>query len=139
MNNYQKVSTILLSFFSENSFFRLLLPFDSIVVYVCLGIQYLFLFFSFGSIGGLVSTLTYFGLILGLFYTFAKQHNRLLYIGLFLFAARELIYVIKYLSFGYYWFISWHSLCVFSILLFLGIKTYQYETNITTTQSSKVI
>lgn len=143
MNNYQKVSTILLSLFSENSFSRMLLPIDNIIVYVCIGLQYLFLFVNFGgvlySLGSFLSTLSYFALFLGLLYLFAKQNNKLLYLGLLLFAARELIYVIKHISFGYYFIISWHSLFMFAILLFLGIKVFQYETNNSSNQTFKAV
>ncbi|MFY9175015.1 MAG: hypothetical protein WAO24_06690 [Peptococcia bacterium] len=138
MNNYQKAGTIVLSFFAENPFFRLLLPFDNFIIYLCLGVQYLLFFFNFGRFGSFLSALTFYGLILGLLFTFAKQHNKLLSIGLFLFAANALISVIRNLT-GYYWFIYWTGLFRFAILLFLAIKTYQYQAKLSTGQTAKNI
>lgn len=97
MNTYENISKELRSYFSTNTFFRLALPFDMFVVYGCAGIMIINKFISLGTVLGSVA---YYGFIIGLLLSFANDNKKIMYYGLFAYAASHaytlLLIIVKY-------------------------------------------
>jgi 4-amino-4-deoxy-L-arabinose transferase-like glycosyltransferase len=87
LNTYKNISNELRAFFSNHSFFKVLLPLDMILIIVCLGFMVLGRFVSLGIFG----TFFYWGFILGLLLAYANFHELFLYMGLLGYGALNLI------------------------------------------------
>jgi hypothetical protein len=128
MNTYQKVGNDLKAFFSTHPIFKILLPLDMIIIYVCVGAMFLN---NFLSIGGLLLAIAYYGFFLGLILALSNQNSQLLYVGLFIYSASEAFQVIRYATFSTYRFLDFYSLITAALFGYLGYLVYK--------QSSKVI
>lgn len=122
MNTYQKVSNDFRGFFTSHPIFKILLPLDMIIVYVCVGAMVLN---NFIVIGGLLSAIAYYGFFLGLILAVSNQNNKVLYLGLFIYAASEVYQVIKYAIFLSYRFLDFYSLITALIFGYLGYLVYK--------------
>jgi hypothetical protein len=87
LNTYKNISDELRAFFSNHSFFKVLLPIDMLLIFVCLGFMVLGNFVSLG----IFSTFFYWGFILGLLLAYANFHEQFLYMGLLGYGALNLI------------------------------------------------
>lgn len=126
MNTYFNISSELKAYFSSNSIFKILLPID--MVFLFAGLAVMLLSYVFGiNFGSFFSGLAFWAFILGVVLTYANMHQQFLYIGLFGYAAINLIVLlitlVKYASFG------WGSL--FYALVFGGLGYLVFKRTVT--------
>lgn len=124
MNAYQRIASELKAFFTGNSIFKALLPLDVYILYACLAALVLN---NFISLGGLLNAIAYYGFFFALLLVFSNQNNKVLYTGLFIYAAAEAFQVVKYGVFQSYRFIDFFSLITFIIFGYLAYLIYKYD------------
>jgi len=122
MNTYENISSELRQYFSNHSFFKLLLPLHIFIVYGCVGI---IIFNNFISLGGLLPSLAYYGFLLGLLLAYAYNNKKCMYIGLFIYAGFHAFLVLKYALFVSYRFLSFGSLIAFLVFGGLGFAVFK--------------
>ncbi|MDD4146641.1 MAG: hypothetical protein PHS83_06090 [Clostridia bacterium] len=128
MNTYQRISMELKNYFAEQRVFRILLPWDMIFIFGCAGIMVLN---KFISVGGLLSTIAYYGFFLGLILAFANLNNRFVYSGFFIYAVLNAYDVIYHgVLLRMFRFLDYHSLITLIIFGYLGYLVYKQEIKI---------
>ncbi len=116
MNTYANISRELKAWFSTNSIFKILLPIDMVLLFA--GLIILFLDYILGiNFGSLLISLIFWIFIAGLLLAYANRHDMYLYIGLFGYAAIQLILLIISLFKGYF---NWYSLFYAAVFAWLG-------------------
>lgn len=123
MNTYNNISSELKAYFSSNSIFKILLPID--MVFLFGGLIILALSNVIGiNFGGLVGSIAYWAFILGIVLTIANLHDQFLFIGLWCYAAINLIDFFKTLFSSYPYF-SWNNLFALAIFGGLGYLVFR--------------
>lgn len=116
MNTYNNISSELKAYFSNNPIFKILLPID--MVFLFAGLAILLLGGVFGiNFGSFIYGLAFWAFILGLILTYANMHQQFLYIGLFGYAAINLIELI----FGLFKYGNFYWGDLFYVLVFGGL------------------
>jgi hypothetical protein len=124
MNSYFNISRELKSCFTNNSFFKVLLPLDAIILLIGLIFIFLNRVIGFGFTP-LINALAYWVFILGLLLTYANLRHVFIYSGLFAYAAIEIIRLIIIIFSN--WYFSWSTLfnaLVFAYLGYIAFRNY---------------
>jgi hypothetical protein len=126
MNTYANISRELKTWFSSNSIFKILLPIDMVLLFA--GLIILFIIEVLGvNFGGFISSLVFWVFIAGLLLAYANLHNMYTYIGLFGYAAIQIISLLIYLiKTGYF---SWSSLFYAAVFAWLGYVALKNASN----------
>jgi hypothetical protein len=122
MESTKCVSNELKKYFSNNAFFRKLLPLDLVFAFGGVGIMLINLFVN---TGGLLSAVAYYAFLFGILLTFANQNHKYLYGSLFVYAGINGFEFIKYALFQSYRFIDYGGLLACVIFGFLGYRAYE--------------
>lgn len=124
----ENVSNELKKYFEGKPILPALLAFDMYLLLGCSALRFLDIFIN---LGGIISGLLYYVLILGILLCLAKKNFFALTIGLGIEALIDLIYLIKYMS-GDYGFFSWSSLfglLVYGFFAFMAFKKYSAKSS----------
>ncbi len=135
MNTYNNISSELKSYLAGKPIFKVLLPIDMVFLFGGLIIMLLSNVFGI-NFGGLVSSIAYWGFILGLVLTFANLHDQFLYIGMWCYGAINLIDLLQGL-FTKYPVFGWGY--VFRIAIYGGLGYLVFKRTVTGASSSKGI
>jgi hypothetical protein len=116
LNAYTNISKELLSLFSKNKYFRVLLPLD--IVFLFAGLVIILFDSILGiNMGGFLYNLAYWIFILGLLLVYANRKEKLLYIGLLGYGAINLLnFMINLIGTGVF---SWGL--IFNAAIFGGL------------------
>lgn len=122
MNTYGKIANELKDYFSSHRIFKLLMPMDYLLVIVSLAIM---LLGQFISVGGFLSSASYYTFLLGVLLAYANMNEKYLYGGLSIYAAIDALEFLRYALFVEYRFINYGSL--FGIAIFGGLGYLVYK------------
>lgn len=114
------VGQTLYQYFSENRFFKVLLPLDLVFL---LGAAFLNVFSFFIDMGGFVHQILIFGFILGVLLTFSKSNYLMLTAGFSLWALKYLLFIF-YILLCYRSF-PWNEMLPFVIYGALAFQSYK--------------
>lgn len=132
MNTYENISKELKLYFSSNPIFGLILHFDMFVVYGCVGLM---IFNLFVPVGALVTSIAYYGFILGLLFCFANDNKKVLYRALFAYAGGELYFVLKCIL-QHYRYLNYSSLMGFLVFGGIGYLVLKKDSHIDLTSNN---
>ncbi|MCX8132067.1 MAG: hypothetical protein N3I35_18460 [Clostridia bacterium] len=124
MGAFKNISNELKTFFSNHSFFKILLPLDIILLIGGLGVMILN---EFISVGSLLYSIAYYIFLLGLLLTYAGFNQKMLYIGFFTYGIIQVINVFQGLlaSYGY---MNYHALLTALIFGWIGYLIFKRST-----------
>lgn len=103
MDSYLNISKELKTYFNENSFFKVLLPFDVVLIFV--GV--IFMLFNgilpgiglgSGFFGYIFRSLAYWGFRVGIILAYANLNEKYMYSGLFLYSFLYVFWFFKYIT-----------------------------------------
>lgn len=122
MNNSDNLRYELKTYLSRKPFFNIILPLDVFLVFGGISIV---IINHFLNLGGLIYSIAYYSFILGLLLSFANNHDKYLYSGLFTYSAYYAMLVLQSAIFAKYKFLDFYSLITCLIFGYFAYLAYK--------------